>query len=436
MTGGRLNYTLAQLLLVVVMVANVCGALVAVRELLHDEPPGWVCEIRFFPDGKTFAAVLVNGRVVTCDTATCTIKDSVWVYGPDRDWSRGFNAPYQSPIKLAGDCNTWVFTRPDGRVEFGRLQPPKRWYAEVPQPALLGMPASGLAPAAAGRGKPPDRIALSENAAVLAALYKRLPGGDRVVLWDVPSGKVLHVVQGYDDPIQFPGDVRSICLTPDGKTLAIETVHAGFRRPTWMHEELRLPAWTIDAWDVETGRQRRRAAADPYGGCAYQLQAPNNDLLVWLSEGGHPSVISLRVSDRRRREFHPADYFYYLSLSDDGRTVLLDGGAPWRFQLLDAESLVPWGPAHPIDYRRYNSQGVGCLALSPSGKELLVAQKSGTGRAVMQIADVNGKFQRLMLLHTTSPEKDIVAVLANGLVFLLCLFFVVRQSLRRRAVRV
>ena len=156
----------------------------------------------------------------------------------------------------------------------------------------------------------------------------------------------------------------------------------------------------------------------------------------WLSEGGHPSVISLRVSDRRRREFHPADYFYYLSLSDNGRTVLLDGGAPWRFQLLDAESLVPWGPAHPIDYRRYNSQGVGCLALSPSGKELLVAKKSGTGRAVMQIADVNGKFQRLMLLHTTSPKKDIVAVLANGLVFLLCLFFVVRQSLRRRAVRV
>ena len=200
MTGGRLNYTLAQLLLVVVMVANVCGA---------SWPCGSCCttsrrdgSVRYgcSPDGKTFAAVLVNGRVVTCDTATCTIKDSVWVYGPDRDWSRGLNAPYQSPIKLAGDCNTWVFMRPDGRVEFGRLQPPKRWYAEVPQPALLGMPASGLAPAAAGRGKPPDRIALSENAAVLAALYKRLPGGDRVVLWDVPSERSCTLSRGTTTP--------------------------------------------------------------------------------------------------------------------------------------------------------------------------------------------------------------------------------------------
>ena len=59
----RLNYTLAQLLLVVVMVANVCGVVVAVRADMR--PHVEIVKARFSADGRTLMAVLDDNRRVS-----------------------------------------------------------------------------------------------------------------------------------------------------------------------------------------------------------------------------------------------------------------------------------------------------------------------------------------------------------------------------------
>ena len=76
----RLNYTLAQLLLVVVMVANVCGVVVAVRADMR--PHVEIVEARFSADGRTLMAVLDDNRRVTCDAATGKVVDSAPIDWP------------------------------------------------------------------------------------------------------------------------------------------------------------------------------------------------------------------------------------------------------------------------------------------------------------------------------------------------------------------
>jgi WD40 repeat protein len=422
----RLNYTLAQLLLVVVMVANVCGVIVAVREFMREEPTGSVEDVRFSADGQTLVANLNGIEVVTCDAATGKVRSSVRA-AREEHWKSLMRSPR---LVLAADGNTWAVAYPDGQIDFGQLQPPERRAATMPAfswgygPIVIitPLPLPRNIPGNLQSGPTPELIALSDDAAVFAASYAGRPDRDCVVLWDVPSGKILRTLKGQRD-------VLRVCLTPDGKTLAIERrCHDG-------------PApFAIDLWDVASGRQRGKTLATYYDGPVCALLAPDNDSLVWMSDGagiGPPHVTSVRLSTGRKRQFDIPENrgpWDRLAASADGRTLLLanHGG---EVISLDAATLVPQGdPRYAWDYHdRLNWQPLTCLACSANGEKIAVGLRAvSDAEPLLRILDLKGNVRHEILLHVTSRGTIITALAANGLLFFLCLWLLLRPVLRRQ----
>jgi WD40 repeat protein/dienelactone hydrolase len=365
----------------------------SIRALTRERPAGSVVDMRFSADGQSFIVNIDHTRVVKCDTTTGTVRCSQRVCSEKPDYM----FPGQSPqLMLAADANTWAILYPLGQIEFGQLQPPKRWDAEFPAfPAGYGPIIAYLPP---GAGWPdvfksdtsPEMIVLSDNAAVLAASYTEGRGKDWVVLWDASSGKILHSLKDQHD-------VLRVCLPPDGKTMAIE------RR---CHRE--PEPFAIELWDVATGRQHGRPLATYYGGPVCSLLFADNDRLIWLSDGNGicaPHVTSICLSTGRQRQFEipsgPFTSSFHLKLLASPRVVVL-ANENGQVQALDAATLAPRGKPRSLWDKRDNSFVVRCLACSPDGVQL-AASKDGTDHnPAVRIFNVETGARRDMTLHTTN----------------------------------
>ena len=120
----------------------------------------------------------------------------------------------------------------------------------------------------------PSQQALSENGAVFAAAYACRTGGDRLVLWDVTSGKTLHTLNAQSD-------VRGICITPDGKTLAVERTCVPSRGPTYLG---------IDIWDVASGQKRGKTLPIDDTNIAGMAWAPTTTRSYGRPTGHRPTI--------------------------------------------------------------------------------------------------------------------------------------------------
>jgi WD40 repeat protein len=415
MTGGRLNYTLGQLLLVVVMAANVCGVIVVLRGEQRELPR--IVTARFSGDGKIFVADLEDDRVVTCDAATGKIINSV-----ERNWPR-----FCFDRHLAADGNTWAAVQSDGRIEFGQFRPAKRWDAEVPptlRPLLW----------------PYQRSAISDNGATFAVKYTsaRRPPSFHVALWDVASGRLLRT-------LDVRAEIRDIFLTPDGKTAVVETVNS-------LH-------YTLDFWDVASG-QRHRSATVPNHGEVAETAWDAGETLLWTSgwdenlrwPGQHPAVVAARICNGRQERLELDDSWKNcgdsrndfgdlkpLLVSADRRTILVSNERN-RVQFLDAATLKPL--AEPSSVPDSNEPGVydrgrraTLLGLSADGKELAT---TGYGESLLRVRmfDRQGRFSReLVLLSKRGPVMVAATLAINFLVFIVCawLLAMIRRRVWRKA---
>jgi WD40 repeat protein len=405
----RLNYSLAQLMLVVVMVANVCGVIVAVRADLGQRGAD-VVGVRVSADGRKVAAFLEDGRAVVCDAATGKVEGWSRLRWPRHSWAR----------HLAGDCNTVATVRADGSVEFGQLQTTMRWKAEVPSAPLR----AAITKAVDGG---PGLTTLSDNAAVFALAYadSAAPGHFRVAVWDVGTGKLSHT-------LTVAGDAWSIALSPDGKTLAIEAQSLDGPHALELGLYLR---------DVATGRQRARRPTGDGGGVAEMEWAADSDTLFWVSRaatGAKPSVRSIRVSDGRQRHYDLCldDRSRTYSLCDgllisaDGRTVAVSNPG-YGVLFLDAARLTPLGKRFLLP-DQYHSSDIQLVGLSADGKELATTSWS-LGELCVRMFDQEGKFRRDLVLLERHESATAAAIAINVCMFLLCLWLIVKQARRRRA---
>ncbi len=405
----RQNYSLSQLLLVVVMVANVCGVVVALRTIRREMTT--VVDARFSSDGRTLVAILGDNRRVTCDAATGKLIDSA-----PANWPQRFG--WQSH-QLAADGNTWAAVPMDGHVEFGRFQPATRYYAEVP-PAT---PRGALGPAAAlGPGK---QVSLSDNGAVFAGAYQdsRPPYQSRVAVWDVASGKPLRTlkVQGLQ--------LCSLCLAPDGKTLAIE-------------KTFNAPGCTrgIEFWDIASGRKLGATLPVDFETIDGMVWAAD-DTLVWISRmrTPHPRVRSLRRSGGQQRQteldlgdapgFEGGDRLF---VSADGRTVAVS--ELWfKAQFLDAATLRPLGKPFSLGDPQHCDMCTP-LALSTDGKELATAN-SCLGTPLLRMFDRQGKVRRDLLLYEKHGWIVDTTIWGNVVLFAVCFGLVaaISHTFRRRS---
>lgn len=289
-------------------------------------------------------------------------------------------------------------------------------------------------------GQIPPRAAISDNAAIFALGYIDSLGQGRlrVAIWDVASGRLLHTVTAQ-------GDVWRICPAPDGRTLAVQGTFAAPDRSTFAG---------IGFWDVASGRQRGKTLVvgpdEPVGIVWYNdagmTWTPDSDTFVWAPwpsmfppAANSPTVIplvrSVRLSDGRQRQLdadrdapRPADAqrpWERLLASADGGTVLVSYFG-LRCQFFDAATLKPAGKPFPV-YDPYRAS-IRLLSLSPDSKELAATTYGGS---TVRIFDREGNFRRDLFLYEKTEQNVDVTVWINALVFLLCLWLIVRQFRRR-----
>ena len=405
----RLNYTLAQLLLVVVMVANVCGVIVAVRAKWR-QPGGGIDRVRFSVERtKPRRRSRRPGRYVRLR------------HGQDQRLSAIELAAH---LSAAAPRGRWQHLghrvrRPD-RVRSVRAR--QATHAEVSlalQAALARMNAEWG----------PWR-ALSDNGAVFAAAYANAPrtGQFRVFLWDVASGKILHT-------LDTQGDVVGISLAPDGKTLAVN------RRPRSPRGDF---MGQIELWDVASGLRRGPTLPVDPDPIEDMIWADGGDTLVWRHswvETPASLVRSLRLSDGRQRGFEVEPEVWSgpiadamvstwdrLLVSADGRTIVVsNSGRNCRF--LDAATLKPLGKPFPIRHDR-----IRLLGLSADGKELATTNVNDQTLR-LRMLDQEGNFRRDLVLFENQGQGVMTTLAANAVVFVVCLSLLVAisRSSRRRA---
>ncbi len=431
----QFNYTLGQLMLVMVMVANVCGVIVVVRTEQRHE--AHIVEGRFSPDGKDLVVLLDDGWLLRCDAASGRIVDSA-----PTNWPRDADPVF---CQLAADCNTWAAVCGDGHVEFGHAWPPGRLQAAAPSAALqsticeFARESRGLRGGYHTTAAPP---ALSDNAAVFAfAYYDPPPAGQfRVAIWDVASGRLLRT-------IVVPKPVFDISLSPDGKTLAIERAGRVAPEPCFNEIEFR---------DVASGARRGRALPVVWGGTMNWADDSDKLILVGGDEmrsarvtGGAEQDVERRVSlankltwtgghlgPRRvtgRAERNVEGYGGLVLVSADGRTILARNGRD-EVQFLDADTLGPLGPLLPAG-GPHRWKYTMLLTISADGKQLAATDPDATALQV-RISDPLGKCCRDVVLHGERRWIVLAGVIGNGLVFFLCLWLIMRQSWRRRTAQV
>jgi WD40 repeat protein len=164
--------------------------------------------------------------------------------------------------------------------------------------------------------------------------------GSAAILWDAPTGKVLHRLEGHED-------VTAVAFAKDGKTLASGSADSKVR-----------------LWDVGGGNQLRvleghdkavHALAFAPGGKVLASAGEDRIVRLWEVATGKPL---------HRLKGHEAEIFHgNVVFSPDG-AVLASRGSDGTFRL--------WDPDAGRELRRWDvgSNYSGGLAFSPDGKVL------------------------------------------------------------------
>jgi len=226
----------------------------------------------------------------------------------------------------------------------------------------------------------PYTLAWSPDSKMLAA------GGEepRVVwLWEVPSGKLLHIFEGFNQ------EVRGLAWSPDGKTLAAAAfedklcrlwdVHSGklLRTLELQGEEgIRTVAYSPDGkslavggfpwgfilFDTQTWKEFR--GFGPGSNWAVASWSPDGATLAAASYEGCVSIYNIHAGKEVRRiETHPHIGYFFAWSPDGNKMATSDTDTQNGFHIWDRDTGVP---LHRIE-------NVGRWpAWSPSGSSLAV----------------------------------------------------------------
>jgi WD40 repeat protein len=212
-------------------------------------------------------------------------------------------------------------------------------------------------------------------------------GADGVIrCWEVPSGRAVRRLEGHR------GWVRSLALSPDGKTLA--------SGGGWWDFSLRL-------WDLDSGKELACLEESQHGEIGFVAFAPDGrtlyaardyEIAVWEAPGG-----------RRLRTFKPLPEKSYgfsaVTLSPDGRTLAvanLDVDRTRRFAALDAEGctlrLLDAQTGKEVLRAAWKAKWLSHLAYSPDGRVLAVQDQHAIR---LWTSDLDHE-----LVRVPTPESD------------------------------
>jgi WD40 repeat protein len=235
-------------------------------------------------------------------------------------------------------------------------------------------------------------VAFSPDGRTLAAGGGGERDNDKLRLWDVASGKLLHELGSH-----YP-TVDSIAFSPDGKVIA----SSGSRGPLYLwdsatgKELCRLWAYaeaiafapdgktlatagndeTIRFWEVPTGKGRPAPAGGHRG--AVRTVAASKDGAVVVTAGGGESSIRLwdLASGKERRRIDASSTWFggtgAMALSPDGKAVATDKGA-WD----TATGKFLLGPRTKRTAFKGQDYSIEAIAYSPDGKTLAMGTRDG-----------------------------------------------------------
>ena len=237
-----LRFSLAQLLVVVTLVAILCSCSVTLGRIWSYTFPFNVHDVQISRDGATVGLALAGaGRscVLLCNSRSGQCIRCVEIGGE----------PVQ--IRLSSDLTTWAAVCLDGRIEFGRVASGERWDARPSADILRRLTEHpGWA-----------RIVVSGNGAASALTCN----GSEIAVLEVATGKQVQLLKAGGR------QVMDVCLTADGKRVAA----------SWRDGDS-----GITVWDVLTGR---RAAVFP-ALAACPLAWAGDDAIVSVEECPAPGT--------------------------------------------------------------------------------------------------------------------------------------------------
>ena len=114
----RFQFSIAQLLVLMFLVAVVCGWGLMFRRLWTYRLPAVVRDIQMVRDGSAIALALSEERrccVVLCDSRSGECLHYAELVGGAPD-----------DIRISSDCGTWAAVFADGKLEFGRVASDER----------------------------------------------------------------------------------------------------------------------------------------------------------------------------------------------------------------------------------------------------------------------------------------------------------------------
>ncbi len=283
----RFQFSIAQMLVLMFLVAVVCGWGVMFRRLWIYRLPGVVRDIQMLPDGSAIALALSEeGR---CCVVLCDCRSGECLHYADLAGGAPDN------VRISSDCGTWAAVFADGNLEFGRVASGERWRGRV-----------DLEPRAPPTHPWQDReagVALNRTGAV-AAVWR----GSRIAILDGRDGRELRVVHA-------PIGVERMSLSDDGTRLAAGLEDRGERRSG------------IGVWDTASGRL---AAIVPPREAAWRPQ------IVWIGDdviacaprlpGGDPEVCFTVISRLETRRFHYAILVSPIVANSGGTVVAVANG--------------------------------------------------------------------------------------------------------------
>lgn len=201
-----------------------------------------------------------------------------------------------------------------------------------------------------------------------------------VRLWDVPSRKLTHRLEGHQDPDGNLGKV-ALAFSPDGRTLA-----AG------------ADDGTIHLWDPRTGRRRHLLARGQ--GDVEGLVFRGDGRGLFSSGLGHPVVLWDARTGRKVREFR-----------SPVREPLALAFAPGSLRVATREGTRAWSRENGVPGPTTGPDGLSSMAMSADGSVVLTGHVDGSVR--IGDRDLGSPAAMPVMAAALSPDGRVGATASN-----------------------